>query len=91
MNDRQEYANKFEEEARAIVNQRLNDVVIKDERVFQEANGSYSYFIVIEMSKDALLNNISDRISRDERLRLDFDQYQFRKIFDEEMAKFENR
>jgi hypothetical protein len=91
IDNRQEYASKFEEEARAIVNQKLNDVTIIGERVFRESNGGYTYYIAIEMNKDALLQNINNRISKDERLRLDFDQYQFRKIFDEEMKRFENR
>jgi hypothetical protein len=87
--NRQEFASRFDEEARVIVNQRLNDVNIIGERVFREANGSYTYYVVIEMSKDALLNSLNDQISRDERLRLDFDQHQFRRVFEEEMRKFE--
>jgi len=91
IDDRQEYASKFEEETRAIVNQKLNDVTIIGERVFKENNGGYTYYIAVEMSKDALLQNMNSRISKDERLKLDFDQYQFRKVFDEEMKKFENQ
>ena len=89
--DRQEFANRFDEEARAVVNQTLNDVRIIGERTFREANGSYTVYVAIEMSKDAMVNALNSRISQNERLRLDFDQHQFRRIFDEEMRQFQNR
>ena len=89
--DKQEFENKFEEQARTVVNQALNDVKIIADEVYKEANGSFTYYVAIEMSKDALTNSLSNRISKDAKLQLDFDQYQFRKVFDEEMKKFENQ
>ena len=89
--DRQDFASRFDTETREVVNQMLNDVAIIEEKVFRETNGSYTYWIAVEMNKDALLRNVNDRISKDEKLNLDFDQHQFRKVFDEEMNKFENR
>ena len=87
--DRQEFASKFESMRREVVNQRLNDVRIMDEKVFKERDGGYRYYIVVEMSKEAMLNSIQEQILKDEKLRLDFDQHQFRKIFDEETRKIE--
>ena len=89
--DKQEFGSKFQEDARTVVNQVLNDVRIIGDEVYKEANGSFTYYIAIEMSKDALTKNLNDRISKDAKLQLDFDEYQFRKIFDEEMKKFENQ
>jgi len=91
VSDRKELEGKFEEQTRTVVNQMLNDVRIIGEKVYKEANGSFTYWVAIEMNKDSLTQGLNDRILRDERLKLDFDQYQFRKIFDEEMQKFENR
>ena len=89
--DRQEFGNRFDSESREVINQTLNDVSIIGERVFRESNGSYTYYVAIEMNKDPLLRSINERISKDEKLQLDFDQHQFRKVFDEEMNKFQNR
>jgi len=89
--DRQDFMNKFEEQARSVVNQTLSDVAIIGERNFRESNGSYTCYIAIEMSKDVLLQGLNNSISRDERLQLEFNQHRFRQIFDEEMKKFENR
>jgi basic membrane lipoprotein Med (substrate-binding protein (PBP1-ABC) superfamily) len=89
--DKQEFENKFEEYARAVVNQTLNDVKIIGEKVFKESDGKHTYYIAIEMNKEAMFEKVSDRISKDAKLQLDFDKYQFQKIFDEEMKKFEDR
>jgi hypothetical protein len=89
--DRQEFENKFEENARAVVNQTLNDVKIIGEKVFKETDGKITYYIAIEMSKDAMVEKVSDRISKDAKLQLDFDKHQFQKIFDEEMKKYEEQ
>ncbi|MDR0694884.1 MAG: hypothetical protein LBF81_06265 [Prevotellaceae bacterium] len=87
--DQQEFENKFEENARAVVNQTLNDVKVIGEKVFKEKDGKYTYYIAIEMSKEPVVNNVADRISKDAKLQLDFDKHQFQKIFNEEMEKFE--
>ena len=43
------------------------------------------------MPRDALLDQISESISKEEKLQLDFDKNQYEKIMQEEMEKFENR
>ncbi|MDR0833844.1 MAG: hypothetical protein LBN93_06630 [Candidatus Symbiothrix sp.] len=89
--DKQEFENKFEELQRAVVNQELNDVHVIGEKVFKEKDGKYTYYIAIEMSKEIIERKTSDRISNDAKLKLDFDKFQYQKIFDEEMKKFENQ
>ena len=89
--DKQEFENKFEEYSRTVINQTLNDVKIMDEKVFRETDGKYTCYIAIETSKEPVVRNVSDRISKDAKLQLDFDQYKFRQEFDKEMEKFENR
>jgi len=91
VSDKQEFENKFEENARAVVNQTINDVKVIGEKTFKEADGKITYYIAIEMSKSAVVNDVADRISKDAKLQLDFDKHQFMKIFDEEMQKFENQ
>ena len=88
--NKQEYENKFEELAREVVNQELVDVKIMEEKTFKAQDGGYTYWIAIEISKDAILNGINSGISERKKLKLDFDKQQFEKIFNEEMKKFEN-
>ncbi len=86
--DANEFAERFEDMTRQVVNQVLNNVSITCNQVF-ERGGQYSVYMAVEVDKDELLNNISSRISRDDRLRLDYDRMQFERIFNEEMERLE--
>ena len=91
--DKKEFENKFEELARKVVNQTLTDVKVIGEKLFKKEGGNYQYWIAVEASKETILNGIDNGIdngiSKDAKLQLDFDKYQFEKIFNEEMNKFE--
>jgi hypothetical protein len=89
--DKQEYAAKFEETSRQVINQVLEGVIVKEEKVFQDKAGKYQYYINVEMPKEPVVQNAVDAISKDEKLALEFDKFQFQKTFDAEMAKFENK
>ncbi|MFW5725952.1 MAG: hypothetical protein ACOCX0_05850 [Bacteroidota bacterium] len=84
-----EYAERFEDLTRSVVNQSLNNVATVCSKTF-EKEGSYNVYVAVEVPKDELLNNISSRISRDDRLRLDYDRMKFEQIFNEEMEKLSN-
>lgn len=90
--DKQEYASKFEETARQVVNTQLAGAIIKDKKMYRSKDGSkFTSYINIEMPKAKIQEAVSDAISADEKLKLDFDKYQFQKVFDAEMAKFEEK
>jgi hypothetical protein len=86
--DANEYAEKFEDLTRSVVNQVLNNVATVCNQTF-EKEGKYSVYTAVEVGKDELLENISSRISRDDRLRLDYDKMKFEQIFNEEMERLE--
>ncbi|HPI70037.1 MAG TPA: hypothetical protein PLF99_01795, partial [Tenuifilaceae bacterium] len=52
--------------------------------------GKYVTYVAVEVAKDELLNNISNKISKDDRLRLDYDKMKFENIFNQEMEKLAN-
>ena len=94
ISDKQAFENKFEENARIVVNQTLNDVRIIGEKIFRETDGKYTYWVAIEMSKKALADSLVDgfdKISEKDKMQLDFDKHLFQKVFDEEMEKFSNK
>lgn len=86
----QELEIKFEELAREVVNESVADVRIMDEKVFKETNNTYTYWVAIEMSKDAVLESLANKISNDEKLQLDYDKMKFEQIFNSEMEKLKN-
>lgn len=92
VSDKQSYESKFEELTRIVVNQTLNDVRTIGEKTFQNKNSNiFTYWIAIEMSKEELLKKLESAVASDEKLQVDFDKYQFEKIFNEEMEKFKNQ
>ena len=88
--NKQEFENKFEELSRQVTNQMLSNVVIMDEKMLKDENDKYTSWLAIEMSKDEVLKNLTDQISKEEKLQIDFDKYQYEKIFNQEMGKFNN-
>jgi len=89
--NRQEFQTRLEELSRTVVNQQLNDVRVAGDEAFREPNGTLTVWVAIEMPKDAIQKALNNRLSNDERLKLDFDQAVFTRIFNNEMQKIENR
>jgi hypothetical protein len=83
----QEFSNKFEEMAREVTNQELVDVKIIGEKIFQESNKTYTYWVAIEANKQVVLNGIDKSISKNAKLAQDYDKKKFEEIFNEEMDK----
>ncbi|MEI6021575.1 MAG: hypothetical protein WCR21_10645, partial [Bacteroidota bacterium] len=83
----QEYENKFEELSREVVNLEMGNVSEIGEKIFKEADGSYSYWIAIEANKKTIFDKIDAKISNDAKLKLDYDKMKFQQIFDAEMKK----
>lgn len=93
-NDRQigegsEFEQKFEQLTRDVVKQELNNVSTVCSKTFQK-DGKYNVYMAVEVAKDELLNNIKDKISKDQKLQLDYDKQKFENIFNEEMDKMAN-
>ena len=85
--DKKDYESKFEETSRNVVSQSLNDVRVADEKVFKETNGTYTYWVALEMPKSALVEKLNQNISQNQRLQLDYDKKKFEETFNAEMEK----
>jgi hypothetical protein len=83
----QEFSNKFEEMAREVTNQDLTDVRVIGEKIFQEPNNNYTYWVAIEANKQNILNGIDKGISKNAKLMQDYDKKKFEEIFNQEMDK----
>lgn len=78
----------YQELARTVVNQQMNGVELVGEKLFRLEDGSYRYHVCLQMSKNALGDQLTDALSNEDRLKLEFDKAQFKKVFDEEMDAF---
>lgn len=87
--DKKDFENKFEELSREVVRQDVRDVRVIGEKLFKKKDGLYRYWIAVESPKETTLTGVFEGISKDAQLQLDFDKYQFEKIFNQEMDKYE--
>ncbi len=86
--DRSEYAERYEGMFREIVNERLAGTRVICEEVTRTPEGRYRTYIAIELAGNEILNAANQRISRDERLRLDYNYERFKNTFDDEIEKY---
>lgn len=91
MNNREEVAERFEGLTREVVDQRLSGTKTICERVMKvDATGNFKTYVAIELSAQDLLAAYNERLSNDERLRIDYDYEKFKETFEAEMNKLGN-
>ncbi|MDA3953349.1 MAG: hypothetical protein PF485_06860 [Bacteroidales bacterium] len=89
-NNVEEVEERFEVLNREVVNQQLNNVKTICEKITQTKTGTYKCYMAIEMSTDALEEALNNKLSKDQRLKVDYDYEKYKETFDKEMEKLEN-
>jgi hypothetical protein len=89
-NNVEEVEERFEALNREVVNQQLNNVRTICEKITQTKSGTYKCYMAIEMAVDALEEALNNKLSRDQRLKVDYDYEKYKETFDQEMEKLEN-
>lgn len=89
-NNVEEVEERFETLTREVINQQLNNVKVICEKQTITKEGRYKTYIAIEMGVDALEEAINNRLSKDQRLKVDYDYEKYKETFDKEMEKLEN-
>ena len=87
MNTREELEQRFESLNREVVDQTLSGVRTLCEKLMKTQAGTYKTYIAIELSADELVAKYNERISKDERLKIDYDYEKFKDTFEKEMDK----
>jgi hypothetical protein len=73
--------------AYSVVNERLLGSALSEEKLFTTATGEYQYFVCVELNKAELKQALIDEMKRNEKMMSEAEIEDFRKIFDEQMAK----
>ncbi len=89
LNNVEEVEERFESLTREVINQKLTGVKTICEKTTKTDEGKYKTYIAIELAGDELMNAMNERLSKDAKLKIDYDYEQFKKTFDEEMKKME--
>jgi hypothetical protein len=92
LNNKEEVAERFEGLTRQVIDQKLVGVkTICEKQVMVNNSGNYKTYVAIELSAQDLLSAYNERLSKDERLRVDYDYEKFKETFDKEMEKLKNQ
>lgn len=78
----------YQELTRTVINRTLVGVELVEEKLFKTENGDYRYHVCLQISKDAMQEQLANELSENEILKLEFDRERFKKIYDEELSKF---
>jgi len=90
-NNVEEVEERFETLNREVINQQLNNVKTICQNHTRTKEGKYKTYLAIEMDTDALEKAIKERLSKDKRLRIDYDYEKYKETFEKEMEKMENQ
>jgi len=89
LNNTEEVEERFESLTREVINQKLTGVKTICEKTTKTTEGKYKTYIALELAGDELMNAMNERLSKDAKLKIDYDYEQFKKTFEEEMKKLE--
>jgi hypothetical protein len=79
----------YQELSYAVVNQRLVDVQVVEEKCFKEESGNYRFYVCLQLPKQSIQDAMISSLENDEKLNLEFDLAMFKKVFEEQMANFQ--
>jgi len=86
-NNKEEVEERFESLNREVVDQTLSGITTLCEKLMKTESGTYKTYVAIELSADQLVSKYNERLSKDERLKIDYDYEKFKETFEKEMAK----
>ena len=88
--NKEEVLERFESNARTVVNQSLSGTKTICEKVTKTTEGKFKYYVAIELSGDELVGKYNATLKKDENLKIDYNYEKFKETFDKEMEKMEN-
>jgi hypothetical protein len=92
VNNKEEVLERFEQNSRTIVNQKLRGVrQICEKATKVKATGKYKYYVSIELSGSELVDAYNETLSKDESLKVDYNYDKFKEEFNKEMDKFSGK
>ncbi|MFA9213869.1 MAG: hypothetical protein ACEQSR_08485 [Candidatus Methylacidiphilales bacterium] len=86
-----EMKGKYNNLTREIINQQLNDIKILCEKTAREKDGTFTSYVAVEMSKDAVKTAMESKLSDKAKLAIDYDKMKFEQIYNEEMKKLDEK
>ncbi len=89
-NNKEDLEERFEQLNRTIVNQTLSGIKMICEKQVQTEQKGFRTYVAIELSASDIVQQYNENLSKDERLKIDYDYEKFKETFDKEMDKMSN-
>ena len=90
-NNKEDLEERFEQLNRTIVDQTLSGIKMICEKQVQVDKGGYRTYVAIELSASDIVQQYNENLSKDQRLKIDYDYEKFKETFDKEMEKMSNK
>ena len=86
-NNREEVTETFNNLARTIVDQELRGAKLICEKLTQKEDGNYVSYLALELSGEEIAQAYNENLSKDERIKAEYNYEKFKETFEEEMRK----
>lgn len=86
-NNVEEVEERFESLTREVINQELSGIKVICEENTVTKEGKYKSYLAIELSGQDMLTKMHERLSTDDRLKIDYDYEKFKEEYEKEMEK----
>lgn len=90
-NNREEVTETFNEMARTVIDQELVGAIKICDKLTKKADGNYVSYVAIELSGEDLVSKYNENLSKDERIRAEYNYEKFKETFEAEMDKLGSR
>lgn len=84
-NNIEDLQGRYEGFVREVVNQTLNGTKTICEKVTRTKTGNYKTYLCLELGGEQIMESANERLSNDEKLRINYDYEKFKETFEKEM------
>ncbi len=91
VNNVEQVEERYEGLSREVINQQLSNIKIICEKQTRTTEKRYKTYLAIEMNVKDLQEALNKKLSQDDKLKVDYDYEKFRKKFEKEMKKLEEK
>ncbi len=88
-NNKEELTESFNEMARTVVDQEIRGAIEICEKLTQREDGIFVSYVALELSGSKIADAYNQGLSKDEKLKADYNYEKFKETFEKEMNKFE--
>lgn len=89
-NNKEEVTETFNEMARTIIDQELVGAIKICDKLTQKLDGNYVSYVAIELSGNDLVSQYNEALSKDEKIKAQYNYEKFKETFEAEMEKLGN-